>query len=67
MKKEIYYLVECDEAVNPDKNFKLKKTKSLKEYIGNLAYLDYKYEVYFCVWDNEKSEFYLKLNVTEEF
>lgn len=67
MKKEIYYLVECDEAVNSDKSFKLKKTKSLKEYIGNLAYLNYKYEVYFCVWDNEKSEFYLKLNVTEEF
>jgi hypothetical protein len=65
MSKQAYYLVECDSAVNPDKSFNLKETEKLTKYIGNLQYLMYDYEIYLCVWDNLKSEFDLKLNLSD--
>ncbi|QLF85230.1 hypothetical protein elemo19C_phanotate37 [Flavobacterium phage vB_FspP_elemoA_1-9C] len=62
--KQTYYLVESDNAPQPDKSFSLKEVKKLLEYTEQL---NFEYEVYLCVWDNLEDEFDLKLNVTEQF
>lgn len=62
--KQTYYIVECDQAVTPDKSFSLKEVKQLTEYTEQL---NFEYEVYLCVWDNLEEGFDLKLNVTEQF
>ncbi len=62
--KQIYYLVESDDAIEPDKSFGLKEIKTLLAYTEQL---NYEYEVYLCVWDNLEEDFDLKLNVTEQF
>ena len=65
--EKINYIVECDEAFNPDKSFNLKDTEELKQYIDNLEYSMYKFEIYLCVWNSSKESFTLKSNVTQEF
>lgn len=61
--KQVYYMVESDNAPQPDESFELKEVKQLQNYVEEL---DFEYEVYLCVWDDMKSEFDLKLNVTEQ-
>jgi len=62
--KQVYYMVESDNAPQPDESFGLKEVKQLQEYVEQL---NFEYEVYLCVWDDRESEFDLKLNVTEQF
>jgi hypothetical protein len=62
--KHSYYLVESDNAPQPDKSFNLKQVNILLEYIEQL---NFEFEVYLCVWDEEESNFDLKLNVTDKF
>lgn len=62
--KQVYYMVESDNAPQPDTSFHLKEVKQLQEYIEQL---NFEYEVYLYVWDEKNNNIDLKMNVTEQF
>jgi hypothetical protein len=64
MEKQVYYVVECDNAPQPDTYFSLKDVRELLTYTEQLAW---EYEVYLYVWDEQESNIDLKINVTEQF
>jgi hypothetical protein len=64
MQKQVYYIVECDNAPQPDKYFSLKDVRELLIYIEQL---DWDYEVYLYEWDEQESNVDSKINVTSHF